>query len=324
MTKDLSFINGMIAVKEKSLLGERLHRMSESSAEEAFRQLTECGFGANAEAVSARDYELLAESEERATDEFIREYAPSKAVRDYLLLPRDYHNAKALVKAEYLKLDAEKMLSPEGTVPVKEIEAAVQSGDGSKLSLLGKTIGEASAFFREGEPTGVQIGVLFERALYQELSVSAKKNGAVARLLTAKADMQNLLTAFRSPNAEYAEKLYVTGGSLNAESLNHAFGEAEDAERYFHKTPYAGFCSECLAAKRDKKPFTRAERMFERYELYELSRRRFDLNACERFLYYVFRRRAECGDVRILFVLLFAGMDGGEIQKRFRSTREGL
>ena len=38
------------------------------------------------------------------------------------------------------------------------------------------------------------------------------------------------------------------------------------------------------------------------------------------FLYYVFRRRAENADVRILFVCLLAGMKDYEIKARLRSV----
>lgn len=322
---DTLFTNGVIAVREKSLLGERIKRLCEGTAEEAFRQIAEIGFGNGAEACSARDYEALIAAEERATDEFIRTFSPSGAERDYLLLPRDFHNAGALVKAEYLSLDASKMLSPEGNYPVAKLTAAVQSGDCAKLGILGETIAKAAALFRERDtaPTGAELGTLFLQGLFEALKKSCAKNKATRRLLTRRADMTNILTVFRSDNEEQAKKLYVSGGELTEKELSRLFGDAERAERAFAETPYATFVKSCFEARRAGVPYTQAERMLAGWEIEEFSRRRFELNGSEAFLYYVFRRRAECDDVRIVFVCLNAGMQEGEIKKRLRSLREG-
>ncbi len=323
---DCLYSNGVIAVREKYLLGERLKRLCEGSADEAFRQLTEYGFGAGADALSSRDFEALIAAEEKITDDFIMRYAPSVAVRDYLLLPRDFHNAEALVKAEYLSLDVTKMLAPEGNYTVALLTNAVQSGDYSKTGDLGDTVKEAVALFSDEDkkPTGAEIGALFVRGLYRALHRSCRKNRAVAAILARKADMVNLLTAFRSDNAKDAEKCYVAGGKLSEQDLARVFGDAERCERAFARTDYAAFVQACFEARRAGMPYTRAERMAAHCEIDDLSCRRFDLNGSEAFLYYVFRRRLECEDVRILFVCLHAGLKEAEIKGRLRSLREGL
>ena len=100
MALDIAYTSGVIAVREKYLLKERIYRLCELSAEEAFRMLLESGFGGGAEtATSVYDYEKLIAVEEEKTDAFIREFAPKKGIAEYLLAPRDFHNAKALVKA---------------------------------------------------------------------------------------------------------------------------------------------------------------------------------------------------------------------------------
>lgn len=326
MAKDYLFTNGAIAVKEKALLGDRLVRMCETDAEECIRLLTECGFGGGAEVSSAHDFEILIAGEERATDEFIREYAPSEAEKAYLLLPRDFHNAKALVKAEQFSIDAAPMLAPQGLIPIERLARAAQGGDVDGLGLLGGAIREASALFseRETQPSGAEVGALFERALFCALKKACAGNRTLKRLFAAKADMTNLLTAFRSPDGAIAERFYVTGGTLAPKRLSLIFGDAERAEREFAATPYRAFVEECFAAKRANKPYTQPERMLQSYELNAFAARRYALEGNEPFLYYVLRRRAECEDVRILFVCLFAGMAEAEIKARLRSRREGI
>ena len=101
MGKDLNYTNGVIAVREKYLLKDKILKLCETSAEDALRSLLESGFGKGVEISSVYDYEKLVAADEKSIDEFIREYAPSRAETEYLLSPRDFHNAKALVKAIY-------------------------------------------------------------------------------------------------------------------------------------------------------------------------------------------------------------------------------
>ena len=323
---DRLYTNGMIAVKEKTLLGERLRRLCEGSTDEAFRLLLESGFGSGAEVSSPREFELLTEIEHRNVDAFIRTYAPSEAVKSYFFYPRDFHNVRAAVKAEFLSLPLEQMLAPEGTIPVKTIVAAVQSGDLSKVGILADAIEQATALFREenGAPTGVQIGSIFEKALFAALKKSCARSRLLSKFVAMKADMTNLLTAFRAPSMELVEEMFVTGGKLSAAKLSEVFTDTEGLERELSNTALAPFLKACIEAKRNGVPYSEAERMLESFDLHYLNENRFTLKGNEPFIYYVLRRRAECDDVRIVFVCLNAGMTEVEIKKRLRSTREGL
>ena len=90
---DTAYTNGVIAAREKYLLKDKLYRLCELTAEDAFRALIESGFGAGALAESVYEYEKLIAAEEASLDGFVREYAPSPAEKAYLLSPRDFHNA---------------------------------------------------------------------------------------------------------------------------------------------------------------------------------------------------------------------------------------
>jgi hypothetical protein len=74
--------------------------------------------------------------EESRLDAFIREYAPSETESAYLLAPRDFHNAKAFVKASYLGENPEKMLAPEGRIPVGILRDCVLGKDYSALETV--------------------------------------------------------------------------------------------------------------------------------------------------------------------------------------------
>lgn len=105
--------------------------------------------------------------------------------------------------------------------------------------------------------SGAVVGVLFEKALFAHLQENCRKNKVLKKLLTAKADMSNILTVFRSSDKENAVKAFVSGGQLNDGQLKKLFdGETAALE----KTPYAEFGKACFEAKEAGQPFTAAEK----------------------------------------------------------------
>ncbi|MDE7296074.1 MAG: V-type ATPase subunit [Clostridia bacterium] len=326
MAKNLLYTNGVIAAREKYLLKDKIFKLCDLGAEEALRVVSESGFGKGAEAASVYEYEKLVSADEAAIDAFIREYAPSRAEAAYLLSARDFHNAKAAVKARFLNLSTENMLAPAGLIPVGVIVDCVNSGEYAPLGkVLSEAVKEASALFsEESEATasGAEIGIIFEKALYRHLHETCARNGLLKKLLTTKADMTNILTALRSGEEEYAAKCYLSGGKLTEKQLASLFNEdPEKAIKAFEGTPYYDFVKKCITDKAAGLPLTTAERICESYETEYFTAKKYELQKNQPFLYYVFRRRAENSNVRILFVCLLAGMKDSEIKRRLRAIQ---
>lgn len=312
---DPVYTNGVIAVKERLLLGDKLLRYTEMTAEEVLRALRESGFGSGAEGLES---ESLILAEEHSLDGFIREYAPSNTELAYLLSPRDFHNAKALCKAKKLNTDAEKLLAPEGLVKIDDLSRAIESGE---TSALGKELGAAIVQALESENlTGAEIGAIFDIALYKHLCAKCKLSPLLKKLLAAKADRLNILTAMRSNSREFAEKLYVGGGKLKTGELAKLFDDnRENLEKALNGTPYEQFYKLCYEAKEKGLPFTEAERALESCEAEFFFEKKYELEGRQPFLYYVFRRRAEIQNVRIILVCLNAGLPAQNIRKRLRA-----
>lgn len=320
MSKSVTYTNGVIAVKENKLLRDKILRLTELNAEDAFRSVAESGFGKGAEAVNVYDYEKLLIADERDLDAFIAEYAPTKAEKAYFLAPRDYHNAKALIKAKYLNEPADKMLAPDGEISAEELNEAINGGDTEKLPEgLREAVESCNGLIESGETlTGAQIGIIFDRALYKYLLSACRLNGFLKNTIKAKLDMNNVLSAMRAGDFEAAEKNFIDGGKLKKETLEKIF--SEKSENALDGTAYRDFYALCLNAKQRGLPFTEAEKVLDGYETELLRKHRFELKRSEPFVYYVLRRRAENADLRIVFVCLLAGMSGREVAKRLRSV----
>ena len=323
MGRDSVYTGGVIAVREKRFLGDRLLRMCGGTAEEAFAALSESGYGCGAPASSARDYEALVEAEERAVCDFIREYAPSEAEEGYFLYPFDFHNAKALFKASLLHADAEKLLAPEGKIPLSELSAALsEKSYPAAWKELKEALESANAYVADGGGAGAAIGTIFERALYKCLQRVVSGSGTLKKLLAGRADRANILTAVRASSEEEAKGQYLPGGALSEKQLSGLF--AADAERAAHAldgTPCAAFAEKCVRAKAEGKPLTDAEREAASFETQFFALKKYELKKNQPFLYYVLRRRAENANVRVVFACLLAGMGEGEIAKRLRAMQ---
>lgn len=326
MSKDVLYTNGVIAVKETALLGAKIAKLSEGTAEEAFRALKESGFGHGAETETVFETEKLLTADELDICAFVREYAPTNADKEYILTPYDFHNAKAVFKAEKLGESAAEMLAPEGLFTYAEIENAVKNKNYSALSdELREAVEEAERLYdgeeEKNEVSGADVGRIFDAAAYKRLFKACGKFGVLKKLLTARVDMINILTFLRAQTPEYAEVFYVQGGKLGLETLKLLCDEdKEKAAHTLDGTAYADFLKLCLADKNAGLPMTDAEKFVDGFELDFLAKRKYELKRSQPFLYYVFKRKAENANVRILIGGLLAGMDERGIKKRLRGA----
>ena len=326
MAIDVTYTNGVIAAREKYLLKDKIFRLCELSAEDAFRALIESGYG-NGVAVGSDVYafEELIKAEEESLDKFIREYAPNQSDKGYLLSPRDFHNAKALLKAAYLNTDSEKMLAPQGEIEISLLAASVKEKDFSSLekvnSLLKRACEETVSMMENETVSGAEIGRIFERAAYEHYATLAKRNATLKKLLSHRVDTTNILTAFRADEETQAQKEYLSGGKLTKKQLSALFSQNEDEViAAFKGTDYQDFVADCLETRRKGLPYSNAEKIRDSYEMAFFSKIKYELKNNQPFLYYVYRRRIENANVRILFVCLLAGLSEGEIKRRLRTV----
>ena len=323
MAKDLTYVNGIIAVKETGLLKDKILAFCEMSADGAFRALGESGFLKNTDITSVFDYEKVLRADEADIDEFTREYAPNNAVSTYFFAPRDFHNAKALVKAKYITADADKMLAPEGLLSIETLKKEV---DGEKVEgvypeLTAAIQSAVELFEKDGANTsGAEVGKIFEQQLYSCLLTACRHNLLLKKLITKKIDMTNVLIVMRSNTPEYAANNAISGGKIPLDKLLLLFEENEEkAEQALDKTYLERYWKECFKTRKTGLPFTKAEKSISALEIDFLSEHRYELKRSQPFMYYIFRRRTENENVRIVLSCLLAGMPADEIKARLRN-----
>lgn len=102
---------------------EKFNRLVYSeSVDEAMRVLQESNYGGGTIAENG-DYEKILRAEEDKVSAFMAESMPEGCGMESFLMKQDYHNAKALTKAKYMRIEnADFMLAPEGTVEISLLE----------------------------------------------------------------------------------------------------------------------------------------------------------------------------------------------------------
>ena len=309
------FTNGVIKSREKFLLGDKISRLADSSAEEAFGILKESGFGLDAHADDISDAEKMVRAEETLVNDFIKEYAPDGKTQAFLLAEYDFHNAQAAVRCKYAGADESKIYAPEGVLSVDALKAAVDKSDYTALPKeMGEAIAEAAALFEEGKASGVDIDCAFKRKEYEYMLKNAASR-PLRSILSASADAANVSTALRGRDEKLAEKCFLKGGKLSLDKIKTlcaaSFQEIEEGD-----FPEDVKIAARAAAK--GKPLTEFEKNTDDFALVLMNKTRYDMRGSEQFITYIMRRRAEIRNVRIIAVSLAAGIPNAKIKSKIR------
>lgn len=118
MGADFIFACARVRGAERNLLGrEKLGIMTEAKTmEDALKVLSEAQYGNEGEVTQPEAYERLLEQETTKLYDFMKEIAPGEEAFKIFSYPFDYHNIKALLKAEFLGTDAKSILMSGGTI----------------------------------------------------------------------------------------------------------------------------------------------------------------------------------------------------------------
>lgn len=120
----------MLAAREtKMLSAERMERMIDAPTnDEAAKILEECGYG-DLSGLSAKAAGAALEAHIAALFDEVEGMVPEAQLVQLFRLKYDYHNAKALIKAQAMGVECNAILSQRGTVPPQKLHAAFYEED---------------------------------------------------------------------------------------------------------------------------------------------------------------------------------------------------
>ena len=231
----------MLRAREPRLLNnERAERMLDAASfEDAAKILTDCGYPDMSQMTAAEVEQTLAEHRSEIFEELGR-LSPDRELVDVFKLKYDYHNAKALIKAEAMGSDAKRLLSDAGRVSGAELTELYHAEHYSQLPpALGKAMAEAKAVLARTANPQLSDFVL-DKAYFEELKAVAEKlkNAFLRGYAAVLSDSANLKSAVRTlrmgKNQDFLAEVLVDGGETEARRIIAAADKESLAALYAH------------------------------------------------------------------------------------------
>ena len=201
------------AMETRLLTPEKLERLLEAASEtEARKLLTECGY---AEALPLE--EALREHRETLYKE-LAAAVPDPRLIELFQLKYDYHNIKAILKAERRGISPEAFLLPGGRYDAAQLQSEWQQVSDTAR----RAAQEAAALLRENDPQGADLRL--DAACYDEMRTLAEEmksnflQGYVRQLIDA-ANLRTAVRAARSGSSEVLPRALLEGGSVSPHAI---------------------------------------------------------------------------------------------------------
>ena len=303
---------------ENTLLGqEKITRMVfAASYEEGVKVLEESGFGN----MSEGGVDGMIAAEEAKLARFMKEVAELKGMRSFLL-KNDYHNAKALMKAKYGKIDdPSPMLAPDGTISAEDLKDAVMNDSYNALpEQMAEALAGIDVYFASNPHSGRYIDLVLDKAMYAHVLQVSAKTGSVEKYWKTEIDHANVQTLLRMKKSGAQEKDFreelIFGGDIAPDTLISLYEEEESA--VLEKLKYT-----CVAKAAGEYAasgsFARFEACKDNEQLEIFKKDRYDVFSVAPVAGYYVAKKLELKAVKMITTLLKINADKALIKERLR------
>lgn len=308
------------AMENRLLTRERMDRMIDArDGAEAMKVLSECGYNDAA----GLDAALLQARAEVFRD--MEHSAPDPRLVEVFQIKYDYHNAKAILKAQALNIDPERLLLSGGRYEPKELLEMWRREELKGCSPTFVRAMERGKDLLAESHDPQQSDLLLDRACYEEMEQLAweLESPFLQGYVRLCVDVANLRAAVRvyrmGKEAEFLKQVLLPGGNVSEQSILSARREALD--EVFRSGPLA------KAAELGEKllqPGGGSLTEFERecdnaLTAYLAAARRVPFGE-ETVIGYLYAKEQEFTAIRSIFAGRAAGLDGDVIRARLRET----
>lgn len=323
---DYLFLSSYTHVLETTLLSrERMERMLEAPTDaDAVRVLVECGYPELSVIDVDRVNEMLAKMRDRVFGDLYN-YVPDPRMMDVFKIRYDYHNAKALLKAEAMGTDAERVLVDAGRYEPRLLtERLREKSDVGLSATFAAAVAEARELLGATKDPQRSDFVL-DRACFAEMEQLAKDTGSDFLLgyVQAQVDTANLKSVVRvarmKKNPDYLSEVLFEGGTVSADSLLRMAQKGEKLESVYATTPYAEAAEEGQRAIAGGS-LTAFERLCDNALMAYLAQAKTVPFGEQVLIGYLAARESELTAVRIIMTGRLAGLKADQIRERLREA----
>lgn len=323
---DYLFLSTYTHVLETTLLTRlRMERMLEAPTDaDALRVLQECGYPE----LSVIDVDsvnhMLAVMRNRVFRDLYA-IVPDSRLLDVFKIKYDYHNVKALLKAEAMGTDAERLLVDVGRYAPALLSERMR--DRSEVG-LSETLSQAITEARELLNTTrdpQRSDFVLDRACFEETEALALAIGSdfLAGYVRAQVDLANLKSLVRvlrmQKSPDYLSEVLFEGGTIGADALLRMAQKGDKLESVYGTTPYAEAAEEGQKALSGGR-LTDFERLCDNALMDYLSQARTVPFGEQVLIGYLGARESELTAVRIIMTGRLAGLKADVIRERLREA----
>lgn len=229
----------MLRAREPKLLNaERALRMIDAASyDEVARYLTDCGYedmsGMDADAICA----ALNEHREKIFSEIDR-LSPDGDITDVFRMKYDCHNAKVVLKAEAMGINADNLMSSSGRIAPKELADLYREEKYSSMpGMLGAALEKGKEVLaRTSNPQQTDFAV--DRTYFEEMQKAVDESGSdflkgYVRILIDTANLKSAVRTLRmGKNTEFLRDAVISGGNVSEDRILNA-GDGESIMSLF-------------------------------------------------------------------------------------------
>lgn len=225
--KDTKYLysSARIRALERTLLNrDALERMLEAdSAADAAKVLAEYGYSELGNGDMQAVERAIAASR-LSTFSLVREISPNPEIINVFSIKYDYHNIKALIKAQAVGADASRLLINAGRVDADKLTVFLREMD---YSALAPTMAQACIQAREvlSRTKDAQLAdFILDRACFEEISACAQNSGSeflqgYVRLMIDVTNLRSLIRAIKQGKSpEFLASAIIPGGNVSVEA----------------------------------------------------------------------------------------------------------
>jgi len=319
---------GMVYREKYLLTQEKIDKMLESKTpDEAMKVLFELDYGEADESVPATEFESLLSGELKKTYDIIKQATPEQAYFEILLYPNDYHNVKALLKAEFLGINASELLVDAGSIPVNVLIDMVRNRDFINMRTdMAKAISEVLEIYALTQDPQV-VDLILDKACFNDMSLLAKELEIdfIKEYLALKIDVSNLITFIRLREIkrprEFFSKVFIENGNISENVFLGGYDEA--MEQFAEKLAVYGLRDvlfEGAAMIKATGRFTELEKLCDNVLMAYIDEAKYMTTGIEPLFAYFAAKESEIKTIRIIMAGKLAGISTDMIRERIRDT----
>ena len=319
-------ISAALRARETHLLNrERMERMVDArSGEESAKVLAECGYPELPALTSRALDEMLSQARAGLYRE-LKGAVPDPGLVEVFQMKYDYHNAKVLVKAAALGIDAGRLLMEGGRWNAAQIKDAFQR---DSLRDFADPFRQAVAQAREVLSAGSDpqlADFILDRACYAEMAAAADTADSeflrgYVRLLVDAANLRSAVRAARmGKDSAFLSQALLPGGNVEVHAL--LSGKGSDLAALFR----GGLLGEAAAAGAaltapGSGELTAFERLCDNAVTAYLAQARRIPFGEQTVIGYLYAKESEFTAIRTILSGRMAGLEGDTIRERLRES----